>query len=89
MRLNSRIRERPIPANDLDPRGGGSAEVIDLTTRHVLPSVSQRKPGSDRLGLAAGVAFVALLGLLTLVPDLVRRAGTRMHRDEVVAPVAG
>jgi type IV secretion system protein VirB10 len=66
MRLNRRIPERFDPANDRDPRDGTSAEIIDLTTRNVLPAVTQRKPRSDGLGLAAGVAIVALLGGVTL-----------------------
>lgn len=65
MRLHSRIRERPIAAND-DPRDGGSAEVIELSTRHVMPAVSQRKGASDKLGLLGGIAFVGLLGAATL-----------------------
>ncbi len=49
-----------------DPREGMGAEIIDLATRNVLPAVSQRKPRSEGLGLAAGVALVALLGGVTL-----------------------
>lgn len=56
---------RLTPANDTDPREGQSAEIISLATRHVLPAVSQRKPHTDGLGLAAGVAIVALLGGVT------------------------
>lgn len=66
MRLNRRIPERLDPANDRDPREGMSAEVIDLTTRNVLPSVTQRKPRGDSMGLAAGVAIVGMLGAVTL-----------------------
>jgi type IV secretion system protein VirB10 len=66
MRLNRRVPERLDPANDRDPREGMSAEIIDLTTRNVLPSVTQRKPRSDGFGLAAGVAVVGLLGAVTL-----------------------
>lgn len=66
MRLNRRLPERLDPANDRDPREGMSAQIIDLTTRNVLPSVTQRKPRSDGMGLAAGVAIVGLLGALTL-----------------------
>jgi len=43
-----------------------SAEVIDLASRNAFPAVSQRKPRSDALGLAAGVAIVGLLGVVTL-----------------------
>ena len=66
MRLNRELPERPNPANDADPREGMGAEIIDLATRNVLPAVAQRKPRSDAMGLAAGVAIVALLGAVTL-----------------------
>ncbi|HEX8414607.1 MAG TPA: TrbI/VirB10 family protein, partial [Sphingomicrobium sp.] len=66
MRLNQRLNERLVPANDHDPRETGSAEVIDLATRNVLPAVTQRKPRSEGFGLAAGVAVVALLGAVTM-----------------------
>ncbi len=45
-----------------DPRDQESAEVIDLASRTAYPAVAQQKPGSDALGLAAGVAIVAGLG---------------------------
>ncbi|MEO5587228.1 MAG: TrbI/VirB10 family protein [Novosphingobium sp.] len=66
MRLNRRLPKHIDAANDRDPREGMSAEIIDLTTRNVLPTVTQRKPRSDGLGLAAGVALVGLLGAATL-----------------------
>ena len=66
MRLNQHTRERLTSANDSDPREGMGAEVIDLATRNVLPAVTQRKPRADGLGLAAGVALVAILGAVTL-----------------------
>ncbi len=66
MRLNKRIPNRLTPANDSDPRESLGAEVIDLATRNVLPSVTQRKPRSDAMGLAAGIGIVALLGIVTL-----------------------
>lgn len=66
MRLNRRLPERLDPANDSDPREQQSAEIIDLATRSVLPSVTQRKGKSDGFGLAAGVAVVGLLGAVTL-----------------------
>jgi type IV secretion system protein VirB10 len=66
MRLNRRIPERLDPANDRDPREGQGAEIIDLATRSVLPTVTQRKGKSDGFGLAAGVAIVGLLGAVTL-----------------------
>ncbi len=65
MRLPARKGDDGI-ANDTDPREGADAEVIDLASRNAFPSVTQRKGGSDGLGLAAGVAVVALLGAVTL-----------------------
>ena len=53
-------------ANDLDPRDGETAEIIDLASRNAFPAVTQRKGKSDGLGLAAGVAVVGLLGAVTL-----------------------
>jgi type IV secretion system protein VirB10 len=66
MRLNHKLplRGRPEAAND--PREAGGAEIIDLATRNVLPSVTQRKPRSELFGLAAGIALVAVLGGVTL-----------------------
>jgi type IV secretion system protein VirB10 len=52
--------------NRSDPRDGESAEIIDLASRTAYPVVTQRKSGSDALGLAAGVAIVAILGAVTL-----------------------
>lgn len=52
--------------NDRDPREGESAEIIDLASRTAYPAVTQRKGKSDALGLAGGVAVVAVLGLATL-----------------------
>lgn len=49
-----------------DPRETESAQIIDLTTRQVLPQVAARKPKSDAAGLAAGIAIVAALGAVTL-----------------------
>lgn len=66
MRLNKRLPDRLTPANDSDPREALGAEIIDLATRNVLPSVTQRKPRSDALGFAAGIGIVALLGMVTL-----------------------
>jgi type IV secretion system protein VirB10 len=65
MRMNARLRTHIDPAEARDPRELQSAEVIDLTTRSVLPAVTQRKRG-DSLGLVAGIAIVAGLGALTL-----------------------
>lgn len=65
MAPNSSIRERIDPAADTDPRDLPQAEVIDLATRSVLPTVSQRKRG-DGMGMVAGVLIVAALGGVTL-----------------------
>ena len=54
----SRIPERIAADQAQDPREGQGAEIIDLSTRNVLPAVTQRKPRSDGLGLAAGIAIV-------------------------------
>ncbi|TCM18047.1 type IV secretion system protein VirB10 [Novosphingobium sp. PhB165] len=70
----SSLRERIAPTTATDPRDGQGAEVIDLTSRNVLPRVTQRKK-ADGLGLAAGVVFVMALGGLTLWSmDSVRKA---------------
>ena len=65
MRINRKLSDRLTAANDADPREDASAEVIDLATRNVLPVVSQRKPRSEGLAPAAGVAIVAALGAFT------------------------
>src|SRR4051812_36940921 len=65
MKLAMRLAAKR-PAGDLDPRDGESAEVIDLASRSAYPAVTQRRGKSDALGLAAGVAVVALLGMATL-----------------------
>lgn len=64
--MNSQLGTRRNPEALEDPRDQGSAEVIDLATRSVLPQVAGVKRRSDGLGLAAGVALVALLGGVTL-----------------------
>ena len=66
MRPN-RPPERVGIDDQADPRESQGAEIIDLATRNVLPSVTQRRPKSEGLGLAAGVAAVALLGATGLV----------------------
>lgn len=65
MSPNSRLRERLDVAANTDPREGEGAQVIDLATRNVMPTVTQRKR-SDGMGLAAGALIVAALGGLTL-----------------------
>ncbi|MDY7098494.1 MAG: hypothetical protein SXU28_10190 [Pseudomonadota bacterium] len=51
--------------NAVDPRDGESAEVIDLASRSGFSAVAERKGKTEGLGLAAGVAFVGLLGATT------------------------
>lgn len=64
--MNSQLGTRRKPEELEDPRDQGGAEVIDLATRSVLPQVAKDKGRSDGLGLAAGVALVAMLGGVTL-----------------------
>lgn len=68
MKLAMRLPEKNTTgvANDADPREGETTEVIDLASRTSYPAVANRKGKGDALGLAAGVAFVALLGAATL-----------------------
>jgi type IV secretion system protein VirB10 len=67
MKLAMRLPEKGQRAsNDGDPRDSETTEVIDLASRTAYPVVAQRKGRSDALGLAAGVAFVAVLGAATL-----------------------
>jgi type IV secretion system protein VirB10 len=83
MAPNSALRERFTSDHERDPREHGGAEIIDLATRNVLPTVTQRKKG-DGLGLAAGVAMVALLGGLTLWSmDAARNAEPKTARTPV------
>lgn len=65
MRLPARKDDQGV-ANDVDPRETEDAEIIDLASRTAYPSVTQRKGGSDGMGLAIGVAVVGLLGAVTL-----------------------
>jgi type IV secretion system protein VirB10 len=88
MRLNQSHRERLIPANDRDPRDGAPAEVIDLATRNVLPTVTQRKGGSDAFGMMAGVALVAVLGAGTLWTMNNGRQSKPAQATQPGAPVA-
>lgn len=64
MRLPPKTGDRGNVA-DGDPREGESAEVIDLASRSAFPAVTERKAKTEGLGLAAGVAIVALLGATT------------------------
>lgn len=66
MRANRSIPERFNADAGQDPREEQGAEVIDLATRNVLPSVTQRKPKTEGLGMVAGILVVAGLGAVTL-----------------------
>jgi type IV secretion system protein VirB10 len=66
MRTNDPLARRFAPGFEHDPREGQGAEIIDLATRNVLPQVATVKRRSDALGMVAGVAFVAILGAVTL-----------------------
>ena len=61
---HDRIEAVPFVGGE-DPRQQGSAEIIDLTTRQVLPTVSQQRK-ADGLGTVAGIGIVAALGAFTL-----------------------
>lgn len=77
MRPNRRPPERIGIDQDQDPRDSQGAEVIDLATRNVLPAVTQRRPKSEGLGLAAGLIAVALLGGITLWSMDAARTGSQ------------
>lgn len=70
MRLAMRLPEQKPgdsgAANDIDPREGSDAEVIDLAQRNAFPVVARPAGKSDALGLVAGIAIVAGLGLVTM-----------------------
>ncbi len=51
--------------SSVDPREVESAEIIDLASRNGFSSVVERKSKTEGLGLAAGVAFVGLLGAVS------------------------
>ncbi len=87
MRHNPQRNPGLSPANDRDPREGQGGEVIDLATRNVLPAVTQRKPRSDGLGLAAGVILVGALGAVTLWSMDAARSG-RLPVSQPAAPAA-
>ncbi len=69
MRLATRLPEKPDrngAANDVDPRDEADAGIIDLAQRNAFPAVAQRSGKSDAMGMVAGIAIVAGLGLVTL-----------------------
>ena len=85
MKLAMRLPEKGQRAvNDSDPREQETTEVIDLASRTAYPVVAQRKGRSDALGLAAGVGFVALLGVATLWG----LNASRMAEEQPAAPAA-
>ena len=89
MRLAMRLpaRKQGGPANDVDPREHESAEVIDLASRNAFPAVTQRKGKSDAMGLAAGVAVVALLGAAAFIGmDSARTGDPESVGGQQVAP---
>lgn len=53
-------------ANDVDPRDGADAEIIDLAQRNSFPVVAAKKGRSEGVGMVAGIALVAALGAVTL-----------------------
>lgn len=87
MRTN-RLPERIAPQDDHDPREGQGAEIIDLTTRNVLPAVTQRKPRGEGLGMLAGVTLVAVLGGVTLWSMDAARTGQQQVAPPQPAPAA-
>lgn len=70
MRLAMRLPEKTIGsetiANDTDPRDEIDAEIIDLAQRNAHPAVARPAGKSDMLGMVAGIAIVAGLGIVTL-----------------------
>ncbi|WP_324076378.1 MAG: TrbI/VirB10 family protein [Erythrobacter sp.] len=64
MRLPPKKGEAGSAGNG-DPREQESAEIIDLASRAAFPAITERRGGSDGLGLAAGVALVAGIGAVT------------------------
>lgn len=88
MRNTEPLARRFATDLDEDPRQGEGAQIIDLATRNVLPSVASKKGRSDTLGLAAGVALVALLGAVTLWSlDSSRQEQSAMQAAPAQAPV--
>lgn len=53
-------------ANDVDPREEENLDVIDLASRNAYPVVAGKKGRMDGMGMVAGIALVASIGLVTL-----------------------
>ena len=77
-------------ANDVDPREEEDLDVIDLASRNAYPVVAGNKGRSDGLGMVAGIAVVAGLGLVTLWSMNSARLGKpeTVGNPQVAAPVA-
>ena len=65
MKLPARDAETGV-ANDMDPRDEENLAVIDLASRNAYPAVAAKKSKTDGMGMVAGIAIVAGLGLVTL-----------------------
>ncbi|AKH43934.1 type IV secretion system protein VirB10 [Altererythrobacter atlanticus] len=88
MKLAMRLPEKNHGApRDSDPREEAGAEVIDLASRTAYPAVANGKGRSDALGLAAGVASVAILGAATLWGLNASRMGSEETAQPAVQPV--
>ncbi|WP_375291049.1 TrbI/VirB10 family protein [Qipengyuania sp.] len=70
MRLAMKLPAKDVHtgvANDVDPReDADNLDVIDLASRNAYPAVAGKKGKADGLGMVAGIAIVAGLGLVTL-----------------------
>lgn len=66
MRLNQNLPGKQSFEATSDPRDSQGEQPADLSVRNVLPTVSQRRPGGEGLGLFAGIVVVAGLGAVTL-----------------------
>lgn len=93
MRLAMKLPAKDVQAavaNDVDPREEEPLEVIDLASRNAYPAVAGRKTKTDGLGMVAGIALVAGLGLVTMWS----MSSARLQKPETVgnpnaaAPVA-
>ena len=86
--MKSASRLKPDASIAGDPRDTMSTEVIDLASRTAYPAVAHRKGGSDALGLAMGVGFVALLGAATLWGLNASRTGPEAATTATPQPAA-
>ena len=65
MKLPAKDQQSAV-ANDVDPRDGEDLDVIDLASRNAYPVVAGKKGRADGMGMVAGIAIVAALGLVTM-----------------------